>query len=252
MVPHRRLHPPHANAQDIWRGRTPGRKIHWGVEVNEIVVSKGKVTGLATSRGHISAGRCCERSGSVAWYTEPRLASGELPGRSTEATSGREHADGHSARADADDDLCGYRISPPRARRSVLLLWPNQPAPDDPFDTKVEDDWLPASVRCRKRSRPFPARLVIDRDSCYAGLYEMSPDNHAILGPSPSARKSLFFANGSSGPRRDARAGPRPAPRGDYLRRCCIKPRRECVGDRRALSRTRSTRDPRFSRHSQF
>ena len=33
---------------------------------------------------------------------------------------------------------------------------------------------------------------------CWAGMYEMSPDHHAILGPSPDLR-GFYFANGFSG-----------------------------------------------------
>ena len=33
---------------------------------------------------------------------------------------------------------------------------------------------------------------------CYAGLYEMSPDSHAILGQAPGCA-NMFLANGSSG-----------------------------------------------------
>jgi sarcosine oxidase subunit beta len=38
----------------------------------------------------------------------------------------------------------------------------------------------------------------MDRSLAYAGLYEMSPDRHAILGVSPKC-ENMFFANGSSG-----------------------------------------------------
>jgi sarcosine oxidase subunit beta len=45
---------------------------------------------------------------------------------------------------------------------------------------------------------PRLATVKIDRMACYAGLYEMSPDNHAILGAAPWC-ENLFLANGSSG-----------------------------------------------------
>ena len=37
----------------------------------------------------------------------------------------------------------------------------------------------------------------IDRAACVAGLYEMSPDQHVLLGPAPGV-ENLFLANGSS------------------------------------------------------
>jgi sarcosine oxidase subunit beta len=38
----------------------------------------------------------------------------------------------------------------------------------------------------------------IDREKCWAGLYEMSPDGHALLGRAPET-ENLYLANGSSG-----------------------------------------------------
>jgi len=40
--------------------------------------------------------------------------------------------------------------------------------------------------------------ITVERAACWAGLYEMSPDKHAILGAS-SGCDNLFFINGSSG-----------------------------------------------------
>ncbi|HEX3551198.1 MAG TPA: FAD-dependent oxidoreductase [Candidatus Elarobacter sp.] len=45
---------------------------------------------------------------------------------------------------------------------------------------------------------PVLADVEIDGDACWSGLYEMSPDGHAILGPSPGV-PNLYLVNGSSG-----------------------------------------------------
>ena len=45
---------------------------------------------------------------------------------------------------------------------------------------------------------PALRRAAIDRAACWAGLYEISPDTHAILGPAPDC-PNLYFVNGSSG-----------------------------------------------------
>jgi sarcosine oxidase subunit beta len=39
---------------------------------------------------------------------------------------------------------------------------------------------------------------VIDREACWAGLYEMSPDKHAIVGQAGEC-PNLYLVNGSSG-----------------------------------------------------
>jgi sarcosine oxidase subunit beta len=80
----------------------------------------------------------------------------------------------------------------------VMLLWPDDPDVSDPFDVGVEDAWI-ESVFEKARSRvPCLARASIDREACWAGLYEMSPDGHALLGRAPGI-ENLYLVNGSSG-----------------------------------------------------
>jgi sarcosine oxidase subunit beta len=48
------------------------------------------------------------------------------------------------------------------------------------------------------RRVPVVRQAAIDRDACWAGLYEVSPDKHAILGAAPGC-PNLFLLNGCSG-----------------------------------------------------
>jgi sarcosine oxidase subunit beta len=77
----------------------------------------------------------------------------------------------------------------------VLLLWPTDGA-TDPFDVSVEPAWT-AQVVTAARER-VPALAEVPVASTYAGLYEMSPDEHALLGPAHGLEQ-LFLVNGSSG-----------------------------------------------------
>jgi sarcosine oxidase subunit beta len=80
----------------------------------------------------------------------------------------------------------------------VLLLWPDKPLVADPFDTSVSDAWLESVVE-RARSRvPGLSQTCIDREKCWAGLYEMSPDGHVLLGRATGV-ENLYLVNGSSG-----------------------------------------------------
>jgi len=80
----------------------------------------------------------------------------------------------------------------------VLLLWPDSPGVDDPFDIEVDDRWL-ATIRRKSDARVGRLRDVpIDRPACWAGLYEMSPDGHALLGRAAGS-ENLILVNGSSG-----------------------------------------------------
>src|SRR5262249_17803133 len=84
----------------------------------------------------------------------------------------------------------------------VLLLWPDAPVgrPEraDPYDARVDPDWVAAVVEEGRRRLPVLATATIDAASCRAGLYEMSPDRHAILGAAPGC-PNFYLANGSSG-----------------------------------------------------
>ena len=80
----------------------------------------------------------------------------------------------------------------------VMLLWPDQPDPSDPFDVSVEDAWLESVFEKAVSRVPRLARTSIDRERCWAGLYEMSPDEHALLGRAPRI-ENLYLVNGSSG-----------------------------------------------------
>jgi sarcosine oxidase subunit beta len=81
----------------------------------------------------------------------------------------------------------------------VLLLWPDEPrAAVDPFDTSVSEEWLGEVVSKAHARVPCLKRAVIDREKCWAGLYEMTPDRHALVGRAQGF-KNFYLANGSSG-----------------------------------------------------
>ncbi|HEX2077391.1 MAG TPA: FAD-dependent oxidoreductase [Longimicrobium sp.] len=79
----------------------------------------------------------------------------------------------------------------------ILLLWPDDPD-GDPFDTSVDDAWIEQVMRFAHERLPCLRDVVLDRPACWAGLYEMSPDHHVLLGGAPGV-ENLYLANGSSG-----------------------------------------------------
>ena len=80
----------------------------------------------------------------------------------------------------------------------VLLLWPDDPVGADPFDTSVDEGWLSTVVSKSRARVPCLRQSEIDRAACWAGLYEMSHDRHALLGRA-GVFDNLYLANGSSG-----------------------------------------------------
>ena len=79
----------------------------------------------------------------------------------------------------------------------VLLLRPT-PGAADPFRAEVDDAWVREVQAIAERRVPALAGVQIDRARCWAGLYEMSPDGHALLGRAPGC-DNLVLVNGSSG-----------------------------------------------------
>lgn len=80
----------------------------------------------------------------------------------------------------------------------VLLLWPTPGVEGRPFDHSVDPAWVQQVTAMAHQRVPVLCRAAIEPAACWAGLYEMSPDQHAILGPAPGC-SNLFLANGSSG-----------------------------------------------------
>lgn len=80
----------------------------------------------------------------------------------------------------------------------VLLLLPAPGTEGAPFADTVEEGWLDAVMAKARARLPVLRDVAIDRESCWAGLYDVSPDTHALLGPHPSC-DNFFLMNGSSG-----------------------------------------------------
>ncbi len=89
----------------------------------------------------------------------------------------------------------------PRVRRGatgrdVLFAYPD---PDEPpsLNTKFDDTFIDKVYEKAKHRAPFLYQSKVVREKCRAGLYENTPDHHAILGGCDV--DGLYFANGFSG-----------------------------------------------------
>jgi sarcosine oxidase subunit beta len=79
----------------------------------------------------------------------------------------------------------------------ILMAWAGsdqQPGFRTDFDPAFIE---PVLTHAAARVPDF-ANLAVNPRRCWAGLYAMSPDHHAILGPAPDLR-GFYFANGFSG-----------------------------------------------------
>jgi len=80
----------------------------------------------------------------------------------------------------------------------VLLLRPTPGDPADPWSDRVDPAWLDDIAAAAPVRVPALRGVALDRARAWAGLYEMSPDHHAILGWAPGC-PNLLLVNGNSG-----------------------------------------------------
>ena len=184
------------------RASERGVRLWLGTEVTGIEINSGSISGVATTRGRISTRVVVNASG--AWAAEvARLAGVEIPvvplrrqlvfARLPEDLPAR-----LPMVIDMTDGFHFRRASQAGSETpSVLMAWPD-PLETPGFKTDFQREFIQkVSARAAHRM-PLLAQAVVDESRCRAGLYEMTPDHHAIIGPAPNVR-GLFLANGFSG-----------------------------------------------------
>jgi sarcosine oxidase subunit beta len=84
-----------------------------------------------------------------------------------------------------------------REGKGILLAW-NDPEETPGFKTDFDPSFI-EKILTRAASRvPCLVDAEVNPRRAWAGLYEMTPDHHAIIGPAPNV-KGLYFVNGFSG-----------------------------------------------------
>jgi sarcosine oxidase subunit beta len=183
-----------------------GARLKTGTLVRSINVENGRVTGLLTSEGNLTCERVVICSGAwarnlaatagidlpveplrrqIVWARSPSVLPPDLP-MVIDMSDGfhfRAARDFHAA-ADASDG------------HDVLLAYPD---PNEPvgFSTDIDEEFLAKVAEKAAHRAPFLNGSKIVYEKCRAGLYENSPDTHAILGGCEI--DGLYFANGFSG-----------------------------------------------------
>jgi len=157
---------------------------------------EGSITGVHTSRGFISTRVVVNAAG--AWAAQiAEMAGAELPveplRRQLVPT---EPFDQLPQRFPMVIDMStGFHFR--REGKGILLAW-NDPKETPGFKTEFDTTFV-EKILTRAASRvPVLAEAGVNPRRAWAGLYEMTPDHHAIIGPAPNV-EGLYFVNGFSG-----------------------------------------------------
>jgi sarcosine oxidase, subunit beta len=84
-----------------------------------------------------------------------------------------------------------------REGKGILLAW-NDPEETPGFKTEFDESFVEKILTHAASRVPVLAEAGVNPRRAWAGLYEMTPDHHCIIGPSPNVG-GLYFVNGFSG-----------------------------------------------------
>jgi sarcosine oxidase, subunit beta len=178
------------------RARERGVRFWLSTEVTGIELEGDGVAAVETTQGRVSTRAVVNCAG--AWAAEiARMANAELPVRPLRrqiVTTQR--IESLPERLPMVVDLAnGFHFRPDGER--LMMGWPD---PDETYGFKSAFDpaFIEKILECAARRVPALADVGVNPRQCWAGLYEVTPDHHAVIGPAPNVR-GLYFANGFSG-----------------------------------------------------
>jgi sarcosine oxidase subunit beta len=91
----------------------------------------------------------------------------------------------------------GFHFRPAKnSTDEILFAFPDS-VEKASFDTNFEESFIEKVYERARHRAPFLYETAVVREKCRAGLYENTPDHHAILGGCDT--KGLYFASGFSG-----------------------------------------------------
>ena len=178
------------------RARERGARVWLETEVTGIDIQQGRVSGVRTSRGHVSTAVVVNAAGPWAAGVG-RFAGVEIPveplKRQIVKTEPFELLSSHLPMI--IDMSSGFHFRPEGS--SFLLAWPD---PEQTYGFRTDFDYgFIEKILTRAVNRvPAFADVEVNPRRCWAGMYEMTPDHHAIIGRAPGV-EGMFLANGFSG-----------------------------------------------------
>lgn len=176
--------------------REKGARLWLDTEVTGIRAEGGRLQGVDTTRGFVATPVVVNAAG--AWAAAvAKMADVDLPveplRRQLVPT---EPFTGLPKRFPMVIDMStGFHFR--REGQGILMAW-NDPDETPGFKTEFDETFVEKILTRAADRVPCLAEAGVNPRRAWAGLYEMTPDHHAIIGPAPNV-EGLFFVNGFSG-----------------------------------------------------
>lgn len=175
-----------------------GAKIEFETHVLSIETENGKVRFVETDRGKIECEKAVICSG--AWARDLAKTAGiNLPVEplKRQIVWAKSEKDLPEHLPMVIDLGSGFHFRPAKnSRNEILFAYPDKDEKPS-FDTNFDESFIEKVYERARHRAPFLYETKVVREKCRAGLYENTPDHHAILGGCEI--EGLYFANGFSG-----------------------------------------------------
>lgn len=178
------------------RASEQGATLLRGTEVTGIDVDHGEIVGVKTTNGSVATRTVVNAAGPWA-AAVARMAGADLPveplRRMLVPTEPFPGLPEHLPMIIDMSTTWHFR----QEGLGLIMAW-NDPEQQPGFRTDFDPAFIEKILTYAANRVPSFVNLAVNPRRCWAGMYEMSPDHHSILGPAPGVR-GLFFANGFSG-----------------------------------------------------
>ncbi len=178
------------------KARERGVRLWLETTVTGITLENDQIKGVETSRGHVSTQVVVNAAGP--WAAEvARMVNEDLPVEPLRRQLVPTEAfDKLPKRFPMVIDMStGFHFR--REGVGILLAW-NDPEEQAGFKTEFDPSFVEKILTRAADRVPCLAEAGVNPRRAWAGLYEMTPDHHAIIGPAARVQ-GLYFANGFSG-----------------------------------------------------
>jgi sarcosine oxidase subunit beta len=178
------------------RARERGARVWLGTEVTGIETEGGRVRAVVTSRGRVETPTAVNAAG--AWAAKiATLAGIDLPVKPLKRQIvNTEPFDLVPERLPMVIDMSnGFHFR--REGTCIMMMWP-EPEATYAYDTNFDREFIEKILTLAVNRVPCFEDAQVNPRRCWAGLYEVTPDHHAIIGKAPGV-DGFYLANGFSG-----------------------------------------------------